>query len=266
MADALTTEQIVQQVLQAVPLYNPVIMGLPFYFILLMGMGGILILGMLAFWQYFYEPLKPVMGFRTAALNNTPQSIIHGMNGQIWIEATEYVAGLFRSLGLPLMWIITAPVSGQMGKVSTTEMSDDWNIVHNIDIDYAIVEIVHLYNEDVKAKNPDKTYDDLVKDGLVIYDFKTFNARLMDGTLDSFVPAGIRLPPFRIVDLHEVRRYLPKWTAAHFAGYINQEVLKRMKKTDNEGKQMITYAIIAGGIIIISSVFAFLILQMGVSK
>jgi hypothetical protein len=263
MADALTTEQIVQQVLQAVPLYNPVIAGLPFYFILIIVMGIMMMFGMLMFWQYFYEPMKPVMGFRTAALHNKPQSIIHGMNGQIWLEATEYVAGLFRSLNLPLMWIITAPVSGQMGKVGTTEMSDDWNIVHNIDIDYAIVEIVHRYNEDVKAKNPEMSYDDMVKDNLIIYDFKTFSSRLMDGTLDSFVPEGVKLPPFRIVDLHEVRRYLPKWTAAHFAGYINQEVLKRIKKPQDEGKEMMKYAIVAGGIIIIAAVFAYLILQMG---
>jgi hypothetical protein len=263
MADALTTEQIVYQVLQAVPLYNPVIAGIPFYIVMLIFMGGALIFGGIAFWQYVYEPMKPVWGFRTAALGNKPQSIIHGMNGQIWLESTEYIAGLFRSLGLPLMWIITAPVSGQMGKVSTLEMSDDWNIVHNIDIDYAIVEIVHRFNEDAKAKNPDSTYDDLVKSGLVIHDYKTFEKKLMDGTLDAFIPKGITLPPFRIVDLHEVRRYLPKWTAAHFAGYINQEVAKRMKKDDDAGKDLMKWGIIAAGLILLAAVFAFLILQMG---
>jgi|WetSurMetagenome_2_1015567.scaffolds.fasta_scaffold01641_10 hypothetical protein len=261
MADALTTEQIVYQVLQSIPLYNPVIMGLPFYLILLFFMGGALGFGALAFWQYVYEPMKPVWGFRTAALTNKPQSIVHGMNGQIWLEATEYVAGLFRSLNLPLMWIITAPVSGQMGKVSTLEMSDDWNIVHNIDIDYAIVEIIHLWNTDIMAKNPEKTQDDLVQEGQLIYDWNTFKVKLMDGTLDAFVPRGVKLPPFRIVDLHEVRRYLPKWTAAHFAGYINQEVAKRMKKKDDEGKELMKYAIIAAAAILIAGILVYLILQ-----
>jgi hypothetical protein len=262
MAAALTTEQIVQQVLQAVPLYNPVIAGMPFYLILLIMMFFALLFGGLVVWQYIYEPLKPVWGFRTASMNNKPQSIIHGMNGQIWLEATDYVAGLFRSMNLPLMWIITAPVSGQMGKVSTLEMSDDWNIVHNIDIDYAIVEIVHRWNENQKSLNPDTKPEDLVSQGLIIYDWKTLEKRLLNGDLDAFVPHGVKLPPFRIVDLHEVRRYLPKWTAAHFAGYINQEVAKRQTKDENSGKTMMTYALIAGGIIIISAVFAYLILQM----
>jgi len=263
MADALTTEQIVYQVLQSVPLYNPVIAGLPFYIIIIFFLFGALVFGFVLFWQYVYEPMKPVWGFRTASIHNISQSLIHGMNGQIWLEATEYVAGLFRSLGLPLMWIITAPVTGQMGKVSTTEMSDDWNIVHNIDIDYAIVEIVHRFNEKAKVDNPGITLDELVKADLVIYDFKSFNTRLMDGTLDAFVPEGVRLPPFRIVDLHEVRKYLPKWTAAHFAGYINQEVAKRDKKKQDEGKQLMTYALIAGAIFLIACVIGYLILQMG---
>jgi hypothetical protein len=264
MADAITmtTQEIVMQVLQAVPLYNPVIMGMPFYLILLFFMGGALAFGGIAFWQYVYEPMKPVWGFRTSALTNKPQTIIHGMNGQIWLESTEYVAGLFRSLNLPLMWVITAPVSGQMGKVSTLEMSDDWNIVHNIAIDYAIVEIVHRWNEHQKILFPDLKPEELVAQNLTIYDWKTFGAKLMDGSLDAFIPEGVKLPPFRIVDLHEVRRYLPKWTASHFAGYINQEVAKRIKKTGDEGKELMKYAIIAAGIILISGVFVYLILQM----
>jgi hypothetical protein len=265
MADALTTEQIVYQVLQSVPLYNPVIAGLPFYIILLFIMGMALMLGGVVVWQYIYEPMKPVWGFRAAALANKPQSIVHGMNGQIWLEATEYVAGLFRSLNLPLMWIITAPVSGQMGKVSTLEMSDDWNIVHNIDIDYAIVEIVHRYNEHVKEEHKGESYEELVATGLIIHDFNTFNKVLMDGTLDAFIPHGITLPPFRVVDLHEVRRYLPKWTAAHFAGYINQEVAKRMKKDENAGKDLMKWAIIAAGVILVAGILVYLILQMAKS-
>lgn len=261
-ASISTTEEIIMQVLQAVPLYNPVIMGMPFYLIIIFVLGMIVLFGGMVVWQYIYEPLKPVWGFRTASLTNKPQAIIHGMNGQIWLEAVDYVAGLYRSMNLPLMWIITAPVSGQMGKVSTVEMSDDWNIVHNIDIDYAIVEIVHRWNEHQKLLNPDLTPDELVKQELIIYDWKSLEKRLLNGELDTFVPAGVKLPPFRIVDLHEIRRYLPKWTAAHFAGYINQEVAKRQTKDDNAGKTMMTYALIAGGIIIISAVFAYLILQM----
>jgi len=266
MAAAVTTEMIVQQVLQAVPLYNPVIAGMPFYLVIIIFLFFGLLFTVLAVWQYVYEPLKPVWGFRTASIHNKPQSIIHGMNGQIWLEATDYVAGLFRSMNLPLMWIITAPVSGQMGKVSTLEMSDDWNIVHNIDIDYAIVEIVHRWNENQKKLHPEMKPDELVQQDLVIFDWKSLEKRLLNGELDAFIPNGVKLPPFRIVDLHEVRRYLPKWTAAHFAGYINQEVAKRQTKDENAGKQMMTYALIAGGIIIISAVFAYLILQMSGAK
>ena len=261
MAVNKTTMLIIQEVLNAIPLYNPVTFGMPLYFIIIIIEFAIIMLGLIVFWQYIYEPMKPVWGFRAASLSNKPQSIVHGMNGQIWLEATEYIAGLFRSLGLPLMWIITAPVSGQMGRVATTELSDDWNIVHNIDIDYAIVEIVSRYNAYAQEQNPEMAADELIGKNLVIYDFKSFNEKLMDGTLDSFCPAGVKLPPFRVVDLDEVRRYLPKWNASHFAGYINQEVAKRIKEDTNKHSDMMKTAMICGAIILVCSIMAYLIIS-----
>lgn len=235
------------------PLYEPVLMGNPFYLFLILGMGGLLILGIVAFKTEVYDIMQPVWGFRQAAASGKPQMIVVGMNGKMWLESVDHVANIFRSMSLPLMWIITVPIAGQMGKVNTAIVSDDWNIVHNQDIDYAIVEIAHAWNvrEDTKPEEQ-RQY---------VFNWDTFNAHLMNGDFNAIMPKGVTLPPFRVVDLHELKNYLPVWDAAHHAGYINQEVNNRRKDDDKGGADFIKFAIVAGGILLICAVFAYLIIQ-----
>ena len=234
------------------PLYEPVIMGNPFYIWLLILACGVVFIGLVMFKTEVYDIMQPVWGFRSSAASGLPQMIVQGMNGKMWLESVDHVANIFRSLNLPLMWIITVPIAGQMGKVNTAIVSDDWNIVHNLDIDYAIVEIAHRWNarEDEKPE-ADRDY---------IYDWGSFEYHLLNGDLKELIPDGVTLPPFRVVDLHEIKNYLPKWDAAHHAGYINQEVEKRLKADEKKGGEMIKYAIIAAGILLIGAVFSYLII------
>jgi hypothetical protein len=236
-----------------IPLYEPLVLGLPFYMIIIGGLFVLLMIGLILFKTEVYDIMQPVWGFRNAAASGKPQMIIQGMNGKMWLESVDHVANIFRSLSLPLMWIITVPVSGQMGKVNTSIVSDDWNIVHNIDIDYAIVEVAHAWNsrEDEKPES-DREY---------IHNWDTFSKHLMNGDFKSMMPEGIILPPFRVVDLHELKNYVPKWDAAHHAGYINQEVNNRRKDETKEGVEIVKYAVIAGAILLISAIFAYLIIQ-----
>jgi hypothetical protein len=238
-----------------IPLWEPVIMGNPLYIWLILGMGAMIVIGLVAFKLEIYDRLQPVWGFRYAAVSNTPQAIIRGMSGKIWLAPVKSVAGIFTAMGLPLKWIQTAPSQGQLGIVNTIEVSDDWNIVHNVDINYAIVEAAHTWNETwLKThKESDEGY---------IYDWDSFEKHLMNGDLDSMFPTGIKLPPIRNVDLHEIRKYLPKWTASHHSGYINAELEKRKVEDDDKGKTLLTYAIIAGGVILICAVLAYLILSL----
>jgi hypothetical protein len=225
----------------SIPLYEPIIGGNPFYIWLILFGGMALVLGAIAFWTEVYVPMKPVWGYRAANKNNIPVSIVTGMNHKIWFETTEYIAGIFKSLELPLMWILTSTTAaGQMGKVNTTFVGDDWNIIHDQDIDYAIVYAAREWNKDKNQESPE-----------YIKDWGTFEQHLMNGDLDRLFPEGITLPPFRIVDTHEIRRYLPKWTAAHHAGYINQEVAKRENKDKDIDKRGF-YMMIAGGLIVVA--------------
>jgi hypothetical protein len=235
-----------------IPLYEPLIMGNPFYLIVIMGMGALIILGLVAFKTEVYDIMQPVWGFRAAASSGKPQMLIQGMNGKMWLETVDHVANIFRSLTLPLMWIITVPVAGQMGKVNTSIVSDDWNIIHNIDIDYAIVEIVHNWNarEDTKPEG-EREY---------IHNFDTFNYHLMSGNLIEMYPQGVTLPPFRVVDMHEIKNYLPKWDAAHHAGYINQEVANRRKDEDKKGTELIKYAVVAAACVGIVFVLGYIMI------
>jgi hypothetical protein len=78
--------------------------------------------------------------------------------------------------------------------------------------------------------------------------------------LNKFVPEGVVLPPLRVVNLNEIKIYLPKWDAAHHAGYINQAVAERSKEDEKQGNTMVKYAIISGAILLICAVFSYLII------
>lgn len=232
-----------------IPLYEPIIAGFPFYLVLLFILGLVIVFGLMLFKLEVYDRLEPVWGHRTASMKNIPEAIVHGMSGKIWLMPVDSVAGIFSAMNLPLKWIQTIHTQGQLGKVNVVEVSDDWNIVHNRDVDYAIVEAAHQWNE----KNPEGTPEH-------IFDWATFEKHLMNGDLDSLFPKGIRLPPFRNVDLHEIRRYVPKWMASHHAGYINDELNKRKTEDDKQGIGMVKWALIAGGILLICAVLGYVII------
>jgi len=56
---------------------------------------------------------------------------------------------------------------------------------------------------------------------------------------------------------------VPKWDAAHHAGYINQEVAKRRADDDKKGTELIRYAIVAGALLVLCAVFAYLLITNG---
>lgn len=247
MADATT--------IVTIPLWEPVIFGNPFYIWIILGGFAVFMLALLVFKLEVYDRLQPVWGFRDAAANNIPQAIVRGMSGKIKLLPVTEIAGIFIAMGLPLKWIQTAPSQGQFGIVNTIEVSDEWNIVHNVDIDYAIVEAAHNWNTKWAKEHAEG-------DAGFIYDWDSFNEHLMNGDLDGLFPKGIRLPPFRNVDLHEIRKYLPVWTASHHSGYIEAELNKR--KTDDgdaQGAKLFKWALLAGVALIGAAVLSYMIIM-----
>lgn len=238
-----------------VPLWEPVIMGNPFYIWLILLLVAVIGIGLAAFKIEIYDRLEPVWGHRNASFSNTPEAILCGMSGKMWLMSVNSIAGIFEAMGLPLKWLQTAPTQGQLGKVNTIILSDDWNIVHNVDLDYAIVHAVHTWNENWTKGHTEGD------DGF-IYDWDSFEYHLMNGDLDALFPTGIRLPPVRNVNLHEIRKYLPKWTASHHSGYINAELEKRKDGEDPmKYKGFVMIALLAGAIILGSSVLGYVILM-----
>lgn len=243
-----------------VPWYDPVMMGQPFYMIIIYGLTFAIAVGCLLFYTEVYTRMKEVWGYRDAAASGKPMAIVRGMSGKIWMETVDYVANVFKSINLPLAWIITAPVNGQIGKVNTIDVSDDWNVVHNVDIGYAIQYSAEKWNELVRESNPNADQEKLD----LIVDWDTYNKHLMNGDLKELFPTGVILPPFRIIDFREIQRYCPKWKASHFSGYLNQEVEKRMqkKKEDEESAKKMAMWLAAGGIaFLICAVIGYLLLS-----
>lgn len=77
----------------------------------------------------------------------------------------------------------------------------------------------------------------------------------MDGSLDKFFPEGFKMPPFRIVQMDEIRKYRPKWQAGHTAGYLNAKKEERIGDVDDKQKQFLYY-VIAGilGLVIVTAI------------
>jgi hypothetical protein len=242
-----------------VPYYDPVIMGNPCYMVIIYFLIFVIVVGCLLFYTEVYTRMKEVWGYRDAAASGKPMAIVRGMSGKIWMETVDYVANVFKSINLPLAWIITAPVNGQIGKVNTIDVSDDWNVVHNVDIGFAIQYSAETYNNKVIKDNPEADREKLD----LIVDWETYNTHLMKGDLKELFPKGIILPPFRIIDFREIGRYLPKWKASHFSGYLTQEVEKRMqkKKEDEESAKKMAMWLAAGGLaFLICAVLGYMLL------
>ena len=230
-----------------VPLYDPVIAGNPFYMILIYSLAFFIFVGALLVYTEIYSRMKEVWGYRDASASGKTMAIVRGMSGKMWMETVDDVANVFKSINLPLAWIITAPVNGQFGKVNTIEVCDDLNIVHNPDIGWAMQYSAEQWNRIIIEENPDADPETLD----LIVDWKSYEKHLMNGDLKELFPRGIVLPPFRFVDFKEIERLCPKWKASHFSGYLNQEVEKRMQKkqADEESAKKMAMWLAAGGIV-----------------
>lgn len=250
-------------VMANVPLYDPVIVGFPLYLIIIFVLVTLLGFGLMIVKLEIYDRLEPVWGHREASMRNIPEAIVHGMSGKIWLMPVDSVAGIFSAMGLPMKWIQTIRTQGQLGKVNTIELSDDWNIVHNIDIDYAIVESAAAWNKKMKKEGHNE--EDKKEDGssYFIYDWDSYKEHLMNGDLDLLFPAGVKMPPFRIVDMYEVKRYLPIWSASHFSGHIMAELEKRKPEEDatKQGMTLMKYALVAAAIFGSVVILAFLLMR-----
>lgn len=244
-----------QSVFANVPLWEPYIFGNPFYIWVIMFLVAFMFMMFAAFKLEVYDRLEPVWGHREASFRNVPEAIVRGMSGKIWIMPVDSVAGIFSAMGLPLKWIQTAPTQGQLGKVNVIEIEDSWNIVHNVKIDLAIVESAHKWNDEWA-----KTHK--LGDPGFIYDWESYESHLMNGDLEGLMPEGVKLPPISCVDFHEIRKYLPKWTASNHAGYIAAELEKRKPEEDaNKGRTILIYAMAAATIIIVACAIGYVILH-----
>lgn len=250
-----------------VPFYEPVIMGSPLYIWIMSILAFLLVMGAFGVYSEIYMRMREVWGFRDASASGKPMAIIRGSAGKILFETVDYVANVFKAINLPLSWIVTAPVSGQLGKVNVIDVSDDWNIVTNVDIGWAIQYSAESWNLRQIEQNKELEHPLPIEDLPLIIDWQTYQLHLMNGDLERMFPQGVILPPFRIIDFTEQRRYLPRWSASHFAGFINREVERRLEQlkatTDVEGaKRVMMYLMAGGGVFLVCCALGYLILRM----
>ncbi|MDD3527647.1 MAG: hypothetical protein PHX39_11925 [Bacteroidales bacterium] len=214
------------------------ILGLP-WFIWVFVVLGVIILLSNALWVWYWYTMGPVGEYWQAIRKSKTLGILLTKGGKLRFVATEYVAGIMRSLDLKLSWMIRSPDAWQLGTVPSKVLIDMWGIGADPRLLVAVKTAIGTYNEE----HPDakiETYKDLYE--------KIKHKEIDDPIL---IPAVCEVP------IYEIERYLPHVGAGDLEGHIAVRVAEEVD--DLKGKEwpawmkafvLIEMAVIAfGGII-----------------
>jgi len=214
------------------------ILGLP-WFIWVFVVLGVIILLSNALWVWYWYTMGPVGQYWQAVRKSETLGILLTKGGKLRFVATEYVAGIMRSLDLKLSWMIRSPDAWQLGTVPSKVLIDMWGIGADPRLLVAVKTAIGTYNEE----HPDakiETYKDLYE--------KIKHKEIDDPIL---IPAVCEVP------IYEIERYLPHVGAGDLEGHIAVRVAEEVD--DLKGKEwpawmkafvLIEMAVIAfGGII-----------------
>lgn len=214
------------------------ILGLPWFIWAFVALGVIILISN-ALWVWYWWTMGPVGAYWKAVRKNETLGILLTKGGKLRFVATEYVAGVMRSLDLKMSWMIRSPDAWQLGTVPSKLLIDLWGIGADPKLLVAVKTAIGTWNEE-HPDNQIETYKDL-------YD-KVKRKEIADPIL---IPAVAEVP------IYEIERYLPHVGAGDFEGHIAVRVAEEVD--DLKGKEwpawmkafiMIEMAVIAfGGII-----------------
>lgn len=213
-----------------------------------------------------YWVMDPVWGYSDAVKSKKPVAFLISRTRRMKFVAVRYIAKVFEAIELPYAWLLTSTEAAfSLGGVTTIIVNDDWGIIRNPAIEDAIRILRERYNAEHPTEGERiKTFDSF-QNHLMAGDFAQFCRKSGDAVEDG-KEYGVELPPFRIVNLWDIRSYLASvdaMDASSHEGFIQSEVQRRLKDERKNDVRPLVYAIAGGSVIIICSILAIVILGMG---
>ncbi|MDD3552207.1 MAG: hypothetical protein PHH39_08580, partial [Methanothrix soehngenii] len=166
------------------------VLGLPWFIWAFVALGVIILISN-ALWVWYWWTMGPVGAYWKAVRKNEALGILMTKGGKLRFVATEYVAGVMRSLDLKMSWMIRSPDAWQLGTVPSKLLIDLWGIGADPRLLVAVKTAIGTWNEE-HPDNQIETYKDL-------YD-KVKRKEIADPIL---IPAVAEVP------IYEIERYLP---------------------------------------------------------
>lgn len=187
------------------------ILGMPWYIWALFGLALMLMLSNI-FWFWYWWVMGPVGDYFKSTRTHEPLGILLTKGGKLRFIAMEYIAGVMKSSGLDMSWIIRSPDAWQLGSVPAKLFLDMWGIGADPKMLVAVKTAVDNYNSDKEDSDRIKTYEDLV-----------------DAIKDKKIENPVLIPAVCEVPLYELSRYLPAVGAADLEGHISKRVADRVE-------------------------------------
>jgi len=241
--------------------FDTPIIGAPLFFWL--GVIWFVISALLGIWVIYawYWVMNPVRGYFAAAWSHKAMARLVSKTRKVKLITLEHLAKIYMSTGLSLAWIITSDTAVMnWGGVPSVDAFDDWGIIEDVNLDSAIHTLVESWNEKEKTR-------ELVGDKdsrQFIVTSRDFDRHLLNGDLDSICKDHkIVLPPLRVVDIEQIKRYraYEKMDASAHYGFIQSEVARAKADEIKKTNTALWLGIGVMGFILVASILGYFFLS-----
>jgi hypothetical protein len=241
--------------------FDTPIIGAPLFFWI--GVAWFVMNVLVGIWVIYvwYWVMNPVRGYFSAAWNHKPMGRLVSKTRKVKLITLEYLAKIYQNTGLSLAWILTSDTAVMnWGGVPTLDVFDDWGIAEDVNLDSAIKILADDWNE--REEKRELAGKDDRRDLIVTN--KDFDRHLLAGDFDQICKDHkVVLPPLRIIDLEQIKRYRAheKMDASAHYGFIQSEVARAKADEIKKSNTALWLGIGVMGFILVSSILGYFFLS-----
>jgi hypothetical protein len=269
MVDITASSSAAASVPQNIPMYfggffDMPVAGLPIYFWII-ALGATAFVLYLVYTVWVYSNLGPVWGWYVSSRKREPMALKQNKNRKARMVPISSVAHIFHDDENPEMWHQTSLESAQMlGDVPMVHVCDWHDWVDDEVINQAIVTSAEAWNKHCKEVGKETVTDENnVVSSNLIFDYVTYQKHLKNGDLKDFLPKGVEVDAFFIVDFSKVERYMANdRSASTFGGFITYYASQMADKGAKAVWALLVPIAAICGMVLITSIIAYMILKM----